>query len=453
MNKKPLLLLLAAMLLIGLAAGCGSKSNEQGPAATPAEQGGKGNSNGENKITLHYHSWYTAEEVKPIIEAFEAENQDIKVAYHTLMENGTSNEAMGKLDMLLASGEKMDVIHFNGPEPYSSRASLGLVEPLNAYLDKEGVKYEDEYKASSAIEGNIYGLPGSYEDRFVLLNKDYLDEANLPVPTDWTWAEFQDYAKKLTKGENENKRYGTYFHSWPDFAALWLRNQPDNNSVVLADGTVNVNNELVRKSLEMRYQMENVDMTAVPYSETFSQKLHYRQLYMTGKAAMIVIGNWMAAESGGTEKLPATFKTVFAPYPRNSADDPIGYNPAATDFMGISVKSEQKDAAYKFIRFYTTKGLDIQGKQFSAWTKQKLDEKIDKVLENALTPENVDKESLLYTMTNSKAGSASIPPSYQAELDDAFKNQYELYFLKKQDLETTITNAEINLQKIVDNNK
>src|SRR5690606_3371149 len=107
MNKKPFLLLLAAMLLIGLAAGCGSKSNEQGPAATPAEQGGKGNSNGENKITLHYHSWYTAEEVKPIIEAFEAENQDIKVAYHTLMENGTSNEAMGKLDMLLASGEKM----------------------------------------------------------------------------------------------------------------------------------------------------------------------------------------------------------------------------------------------------------------------------------------------------------------------------------------------------------
>jgi len=447
MKKNWFSISLSGVLALGLLAGCGSKS-----ANNAAESTGSANPE-QQQETIKFHSWYTPEEVQPIIAAFEQENPNIKVEYTTLMENGTSNEAMNKLDMLLASGDAMDVIHFNGPEPYSSHAALGLVESLNSYLDKEGVKYDDLYKASAAIGDNVFGIPGSFEDRFVLLNKTYLDEAGLPVPTDWTWEQFQDYAKKLTKGEGGDKRYGTYFHTWVDYSALWLRNQPDNNSIVLADGTVNVDNDLIRKSLEMRYQMENVDLTAVPYADTISQKLHYRQLYMTGKVAMIVTGNWMAAESGGTEKLPATFKTVFAPYPRNSADDEIGYNPAATDFMSISVKSKHKDAAYKFVRFYTTKGLDIQGKQFSAWSEQKLDTKIDSVLANALTPENVDKDSLLYTMQNSKAGKSSIPPSDQAELEEAFKNQYELYLLKKQDLETTIKNAATNLQKVVDSNK
>lgn len=451
MRRKWFSLTMSAVLMLGLLSGCGSKDSNGGNSAASGENK-NGNSSAE-QVTIKWHSWYTDEEVQPIIKAFEAENPGIKVDYVTLMENGTSNESMNKLDMLMSSGEDMDVVHFNGPEPYSSRASLGLVEPLNSFFDKEGVKYEDEYKADAAIGGDIFAIPGSYEDRFVLLNKSYLDEAGLPVPTDWTWEEFQDYAKQLTKGEGANKRYGTYFHTWPEFASLWLNNQQENNKIVLSDGTVNVDNDLVRQSLQMRYNMENVDKTAVPYADAVSQKLHYRQLYMTGKVGMVIIGNWMAAESGGTEKLPATFQTVFAPYPRNSKEDPIGYNPAATDFLGISVHSKHKDEAYQFIRFYTTKGLDVQGKQFSAWNGQVLDKKIDDVLANALTPENVDKESLLYTMENSKSAKASIPPFYQAELDGAYKNEYELYLLHKQDLETTIQNSVKALQKIVDNNR
>lgn len=450
MNKKWLALMLSCIIIFSLLAGCGSKAKDE-TVAEPSNAGSE--KTASEPVTIKFHSWYTNEEVQPIIDAFEQENPNIKVEYVTLMENGTSNESMKKLDMLLSSGEEMDVVHFNGPEPYSSRVGLGLVEPLDHYLEQEGIKYEEEYKADAAVEGHIYGLPGSYEDRFVLLNKSYLDEAGLPVPTDWTWDEFREYAKKLTKGEGAGKRYGTYFHTWTEFSTLWQNNQPEKNKIVSTDGIVNVNNELVKKSLEMRYQMENGDKSAVPYADAISQKLHYRPLYMTGKVGMIVIGNWMAAESGGTDKLPATFKTVFAPYPRNSKDDPIGYNPAATDFMSISVNSKHKEEAYKFTRFYTTKGLDVQGKQFSAWTKQVLDQKIDSVLTNALTPENVDKPSLLYTMENSKSGKASIPPFYQAELEEAFKREYELYLLKKQDVDTTLKNAEKALQTVVDTNK
>lgn len=430
--------------MFSVLAGCGDS------AGNPSGEDGKEEG---DKVTLTYYSWYTRDDMQPIIDAFEQEHPDIKINYNELIESGTSNDSMKKLDMLLSSGENIDIIHFNGPDPYVSHAYLDLMEPLKPMLEEEGVKYEDVYKADAEINGDIYGLPGSYEDRFVLLNKDYLDEADLPVPTDWTWDEFMDYAKKLTKGEGPSKRYGTYFHTWPEYEKLALANQAEKNTVVLYDGTVNMDDPGVGKSLEIRDHMENVDKSAVPYSESISQKLHYRPLYMTGKVAMIITGNWMAAESGGTDKFPAEFNTVFAPYPRNSKDDPIGYNPAATDFMSVSVKSNHKKEAYEFIRFYTTKGLDVQGKQFSAWKEQKLDAKIDDILKNAKTPEKVDKASLLYTMENSKTASFSLPTVYQAEVNDAFHTQFELFILKQQNLETTLAKAKEAIQKVVDNNK
>lgn len=455
MKKKWLAVTMACIMMLSLLAACGGGgqseggSSNQGNSSVPP----KDSSSADDTVTIKFHSWYDDKEVRPIIDAFEQEYPSIKVDHITLLEGGTAEDSMKKLDMLVSSGEEMDVAFITGSEGFARYIGLGLLEPLDSFFEQEGVKFDDEYKAGASVDGTIYGVPGSYEDRFVLLNKEHLDEANLPVPTDWTWDEFREYARKLTQGEGASKRYGTYFHTWPEFARLWMNNQPEDRNIVLKDGTVNVNNDLMRNSLSMRYEMENVEKSAVPYADAISQKLHYRPLYMTGKVSMIVIGNWMASEAGGTDKLPATFKTVFAPYPKNKKDDPIGYNPAATEFMGVYTKSKHKEEAYKFIRFYTTKGLELQGKHFSSWKNQSLEKIIDSVLSTALTPENVDKESLLYTMENSKSGEVIIPPSYQSEIDDAFKREYELYLLNKQDLETTISNAEKALQKVVDSNK
>lgn len=49
------------------------------------------------------------------------------------------------------------------------------------------------------------------QPRIVYLNKNAIDEAGLKVPTDWTWDEFQDYAKKLVKGGGTTKRYGAFY--------------------------------------------------------------------------------------------------------------------------------------------------------------------------------------------------------------------------------------------------
>lgn len=86
---------------------------------------------------------------------------------------------------------------------------------MNEFYDKEGLKPEDEYYVNPKVGDKYYGMQMTAGYQFVLLNKDALDEAGLPVPTyGWTWDDFRDYAKKLTKGEGVDKRYGTYFHTW-----------------------------------------------------------------------------------------------------------------------------------------------------------------------------------------------------------------------------------------------
>ena len=43
-----------------------------------------------------------------------------------------------------------------------------------------------------------------------MMNKGHLDEAGLEIPTEWTWDEYRDYAKKMTTDEH----YGSYLHTW-----------------------------------------------------------------------------------------------------------------------------------------------------------------------------------------------------------------------------------------------
>ena len=70
--------------------------------------------------------------------------------------------------------------------------------------------YNNSYPA---FNGEYYGLPMKNITLLVMLNKAHLDEAGLKIPTEWTWDDYTDYAKKL----KTDKHYGSYLHSWHFF--------------------------------------------------------------------------------------------------------------------------------------------------------------------------------------------------------------------------------------------
>ncbi|MFS0724324.1 ABC transporter substrate-binding protein [Paenibacillus sp. 1P07SE] len=435
----------AASLIVTamLASGCSSAS----PGNTPGEEG----ASSSEQVTIKLSNWYAkkADNWDLVIEEFEKQHPNIKVEFVSAEDNN-SNEYYKKLDLAAAGGDDLDVIMFSNMTFLSQRVELGMIEPLDTYLANDNVDFSEEYSSDTSIDGTYYGLPGKSSTTFVIINEDHLKEAGLELPTDWTWDEYMDYAQAMTKTEGGKTRYGTYFHSWPMFA-YFVQNvgTPENANLTTDDGTTaNIDNPLVRKALELRLRGEE-EKSATPYSEVVSQKLNYRPQYFNQDTSMIVMGSFLVPELGGTDTVPATFRSVFAPLPKVHADDEISSN-VGSDVLSIYSKSKHKEEAYTFIRWFSTEGIVLQGKAFPSWNKADMDQVVDAMVEGTKTPEMIDKESLLYVLNNTNTTSAQVAVPYHAELEKIFTEEFDLMMLSGQDLETTVQNAQTRIQKVID---
>ncbi len=459
--------LLAVMALLGsLLAGCGGGKQASSPSAsqTPSSSQTGEASTSPERVTIRFYTHGTEQQYNwsETIAAFEAQYPHIKVELIQLSEKGDTQEATQKLDLAAASGDQMDVLMFSDPTSYAKRVSLGMVAPIDEFIEKEGYKVADEYKVDTVLNGQYYALPGKFNPWYVLLNKDHLEEAGLEVPKNWTWDDFAAYAKALTKGEGTGKRYGTYFHGpqnggWFEFLKLYMGNQTraEDTDLLKPDGSSNLGNPLFRQTLELRVKMERDDKSAVPYADMLSQKLHYRMQFFNQNASMILIGSWMNSELGGTDQNPLHHRVAVAPYPKNQPSDPIGFTPVTTDFMAVAARSKHKEEAYTFIRWYTTEGLATLGYNIPSWKKvreEDMNALIDRILSNTNNPELVDKESLIYTLSVSQASPISPPAAYQAEVYKAVNVEFEKLILGSQTIDQTLANMESEVQKIIEAN-
>ncbi|WP_168119790.1 extracellular solute-binding protein [Paenibacillus sp. HB172176] len=462
-NKKTVFILVLAVMMLLTA--CSSNNGNNG-----SNNANAGNSNATNApsesdkpVTIQLHTFgneanYNWEKT---IAAFEEEYPLIKVNVNVLSEKGDSQEALQKLDLAASSNEDMDVIMFSDPASYAQRVGLGMVAPMDEYIAKDGFDVTEDYKVDTTLNDHVYALPGKFNPWYVLLNKTQLDAAGLAVPTDWTWDDFTSYAKQLTTGEGASKHYGTYFHGpqnggWMEFMKLALGNQPDNSEFLNADGTMNFDSPNFRKSLELRVQMEKEDKSATPYTDVMSQKLHYRNQFFSQSASMIMIGSWMNTELGGTEQFPLDFEVAVAPIPKNNEGDEGGYTMVTTDYVSIAQSSKHKDAAYTFVRWYTTKGQIAQGKNIPAWngvSDSEMASIIDIILSGTQHPEKVDKESLINTLANAKSSKIIPPVTYQSEVYKVINEEYEKLIYDKQDIDQTIAALDERVQKIIDANQ
>lgn len=438
---------ICTVLFSGLATGC-SGSDSSASSVTKKEK----------KVTLKFYTYGTETSYnwKNTIKAFEKKYPNIHVELDILSEKGDTQEATKKLDLAAASGEQMDVLMFSESASYAQHVSMGMAAPLDEFIKKDGYKVLEEYKVDTQINGTYYALPGKFNPWYVLLNKDHLDAAGLKVPKDWTWDEFMEYAKVLTR----DGHYGTYFHgpqngSWLEYMRLALASEAENTEFVTVDGKSNLNDPLFKKSLEIRLKMEKDDQSAVPYADVLSQKLHYRDQFFNQNTSMILIGSWMTTELGGTDQDPLYFNVAVAPFPKNQKTDKGGYAPVTTDYMTVAANSNHKQEAYTFIRWYTTEGQIVQGKSIPSWNKVKdrdFTKIIDQILSGTKNPEKVDKESLMNVLRNAKSSKYISPVPYQAEIYKVINEEYEKLIFGEQNIDKTIKASQDRVKEIIENN-
>lgn len=443
-TKKIMAAALTAALAVSALAGCGSSATTEtgGQAAdtTAAAQGGSADQgSSEEKVNLRFVSWLTAHKDldQKVAEAYMKDHPNISITFDYYGDM-TATEYYKKVDLMVMGGEEMDILMASAFPEHAQRAGSGAYLPLEEFFEKEGIKPEDAYSIVQKVNGSMYGIPGDLKSWFVLLNKNYLDEAGLPVPSvDWTWDDYRDYAAKLTQGDGASKRYGSYFHSWDhyDYMGMWS-NYPDNPMFNADMSAVNFDHPMFKEWLQFRHDLEQTDKSQVPFADVKSMNMNYRDKFFNGQIAMLPIGSFIVPELDDQDKYPHEFVTTFAPIPAWKDAEP-GTTYTESHFYSISKTSKHPQEAYDFIRFYTTEGMRIRGISVSA---EKGVDKMEFMNMQIDEPKYVDVEALEKVMNNPawKDNVYQNVPPYNKEMSQMMVDECSKFLLGTDSLDSVI---------------
>lgn len=172
--KKPLALLLAAGMTLGLAAcGNGSQGNSESPA--PGGETG-GSSSGAVELNLwsfNVGGFAEASNWEPIIAAFNEQNPDIKVTVTPI----NYQDGDQKLTSAITAGTGPDII-FEGPERIvGNYAREGLMVDLSDLWETGGSDIAEGISSVSQLDGTYYMYPLSVAAHCMAINYEAFEAA------------------------------------------------------------------------------------------------------------------------------------------------------------------------------------------------------------------------------------------------------------------------------------
>lgn len=263
------------------------------------------------------------------IDAFNSSQSDIEVEYIRFVNDDNGNM---KLDTTLMSGENIDLFHTygNNLNRLVMRAKNGSALELTDLFKKNGYdpwKDVGDVAISAEVDGKPYGMVNSIKYQCYVLNKDMFERAGIPIPKDWTIAEYRTIAKKLTVSEGQEKRYGVMLDDTDCYK--WMnsvRTKLGGDFLWESDGTSGFDKPEVKEGLQLYYDMTFIDGSMPVLEDTMRKKLQPQELFLSGKVAM-VDSQWVFRYIKDTEKYPHDFVTAFAPIPRMDDEQKEYYCP------------------------------------------------------------------------------------------------------------------------------
>lgn len=392
--KKVLSSMLALCLLfVGVLSGCSSTNNSQNSTNSNTNTPNNAQGNVQEKpqdsnevITLNFWGG-VPEESGPgqVVENWNKSNPNIQVKYYRFVNDEAGNT---KLETALLANGEVDLFINYRMDKVAKRVESGMAEPLDSYIQKDNFDLEDNFGSSSIVklQDKTFYIPAIILNDFVTINKSYLDEAKLPIPKEWTWEEYKQYAQKMSKGNGPNQVWGTVVgnvpkvYEWMDKA---VKVSLGSDAIYKEDGSSNFDNPAFKQYLDDQIDLQNKLKAQPNYAEAKATKLDGNQAFLSGKTAMFWQGTAVIRNIKNLKDYPHDFVTAFAPVPKMSKDDK--YDTAGTgylDFMSINARSKYKDAAWEFMQWYVTEGNEpmIPFGRVPSWKKADPDKVVSLVL-------------------------------------------------------------------------
>lgn len=381
-NRKWLAIGLAAALMTSVLAGCGnsgqdstdSANSEQSGAGTEekaaatqentekeADSADKSAGSGE-MVTLRMWGGVPPESgPQKACDDFNALYADkgIQVEYERFVNDDTGNL---KLETNLLSGTGVDIYVTYGLQILQKRAEGDMALDLTELMERDGFdqkEYFGDMAEAYYVDGKPYSVPTKLDQYGIVLNKTMFEEAGIDIPTEWTFEEFREVAKKLSHGEGQDKVYGMFWNTQQDITGMFTYLVAQTNggdTMYLSETESSFTDPVVLKSVALVNDMMNVDGTSPTHTDSVTQQLSQEGMFLTGKSAM-TIGPWMIRSIKDLENYPHDFETAFAPYPVVEAGQRNFTQGGYGDLISINPKSEYIDEAWEFVKWYALEGM------------------------------------------------------------------------------------------------
>ncbi|WP_088816403.1 MULTISPECIES: sugar ABC transporter substrate-binding protein [Listeria] len=328
MKRKSWAVALAVLLLSLVLVACGGGSSSD-------------DGSGSDQKVITYALWdkEQAPVYQEIAKDFEKENPDVKVKF----EITPFAQYFTKLETAITGKNAPDVFWVNIPRA-PDYINNGVLMPVDdVKFDKD--KIPEQYLKAYSKDGKLYGVPKDFDTNALFYNKKMFDDAGISYPDDtWTWATWQDAAKKLTKAD-EN----IYGLAAP---LTWQGGYYD--TIYQNEGSPFVDKGK-KSGFSDQATIDGVDFwysftkngSATPLKDMAGTT--GSELLLNGRVAMSVEGSYM---------VPVIFKEKYGKDNIDVAPLPKGKTRATTSNSlanVISAGTKNEDAAKRWVAFLSTK--------------------------------------------------------------------------------------------------
>ncbi|MFI9558404.1 ABC transporter substrate-binding protein [Nonomuraea endophytica] len=339
MSRKIMATLVATALL---ATACSQGSATKAPTG----EGGK--------TTLRYFTFSAApdhvKDLDAITAAFEKANPTIDV----VVETAPYEQYFTKLQTSIAGGTAPDTFELNY-ENFVTYAGAGSLLDLGAVAgDGDSSAYAAESLNSFKHDGKQYALPASFSTVVLFYNKDLFEKAGIEPPTaDWTWADEQAAAEKLT--DKKAKVYGDY--QPVQFFEFYKTLKQTGGEFLAADGKKSAFNSPAGVKAAT-WLVSKVGKTMPTEAEIGGTADYDTNLFKSGKLAMWHNGIWQFA---GLKDVPFEWDVVVEP--GDSAKASAVFHNA----VAASATTKNGKAAYAWAKFLSSSDVAANTRIASSW--------------------------------------------------------------------------------------
>jgi multiple sugar transport system substrate-binding protein len=461
--KRLVSFVVAVMLIMSVFAGCSQKeitssSSQEAEAEKPAEQEIQ-KKEPATPVTLVMWGGVPEESgPQQVAENFNKLDPNLQVKYIRFVNDDQGNV---KLDTALMAGEQIDLFVSYSYDRLEKRIHGGLAADIADLCKKYDIDLVRDFGSAAnqniTADGKIYAIPTVRFVNLIMLNKKMFDEANIPIPTDWTWDDLRSIAQRLTKGSGVDKVYG-FLRSTDGVMIENYMSTKHNSDAWLnkdASATTFKENSDFKKGFQLFFDMMYNDESMMTWEDMIVQKVSANEapLFFNGKVAMVFTGTHQIRNIKDTEKFPRDFVVAFAPVPKIDKDQSKYYaNIQLLDNISVNSKSKYKDEAVKFVKWYYTEGFDpmVVGGRLPLYSQYSKDTVAKLIIEG--TTNLMDEESFKNVVFG-EYEDMTVPGSNKgrAELNKVITEEMEAYFLKQNDIDKTIENLQKRCDEVLKN--